>query len=91
VSNDVVCIAYPSGQVIGRAQVPLESDSRPSLIVDDDQLFVARNGQVAALTLDGRPLWMQSLGHAAKGLIPTALGVPGQVRQADDRSGRLDQ
>jgi len=87
-SNDLVCVAYPSGQELGRVTLPLSTRGRPVMVVDGDQLFVARNGQVAALTLDGQPQWTQTFGHEGQKMVPTALGFPGNVRQADDRYER---
>lgn len=83
-SNEIVCIAYPGGEEIGRARLELEGSGRPTMLIDGDQLFVAREGQVASLTLNGAPRWVQPLAGFDRE-IPTAIGFPGNVRQGDDR------
>jgi len=82
--DDVVCIAYPSGRETGRVRFDLPGNRRPTLLVDGDLFFVAREGHVQCFTLDGQPLWRQPF----EGLGPggcVALGVPGHVRVSDDR------
>lgn len=83
-SDDIVCIAYPGGEEIGRAKIGLEGSGRPTMLIDGDQLFVARDGQVASLTLAGARRWVQTLAGIDRE-VPTALGFPGNVRQGDDR------
>lgn len=83
-SDEIVCVEYPTGREIGRAKLTLAGEGRVAMIVDGGQLFAARDGQVACFTLDGQPVW-SSERVFDKSLLPTALGFPGNVRQADDR------
>lgn len=84
-SSMLVCIAYPSGEELGRVGVPLGGSGRPMLLADGDQIFMARDGSLAAMNRDGGLEWVQRFDEKKVGATPAALGVPGAVRQADDR------
>ncbi|MBL8917102.1 MAG: PQQ-binding-like beta-propeller repeat protein [Archangium sp.] len=62
------------------------AQGRPVLLVDGDRLIIGGAGAVACWTLDGDFLWDQYF--AGEGTGAVALGVPGNVRQADDAGRR---
>lgn len=76
-------IDYETGQV--RKRVERKDDmkfSRPIIVIDGDQLFLANSGYAACYSLQGDLLW-QNL-FEGQGSGPAALGFPNRVRQADD-------
>ncbi len=82
-SNALVCIAYPGGEEIGRAELSIPGVGRPTMLIDGGQLFVGREGHVECFTLDGQPLWTQLFDGLNGNAV--ALGFPGNIRQADER------
>ncbi len=79
-------LRYDNGQVV--KQVPLLGTyaSRPIMMVDGGQIFIARNGELACYTLAGDPVWIQPFtGH---GFGNMALALPGNARQADDTGAK---
>jgi outer membrane protein assembly factor BamB len=83
--EQLVCIDYRTGAVLGRA--PLPGKGRPTMLVDSGRILVGRNGRVQCFDMRGQPLWDQRL---EQGLIVggVALGLPGNVRQSDDTGSR---
>jgi len=73
---------YPSGRAIAYVALAGEYAGRPTMVVDQGQIFVARNGEIACYTMHGQALWLQPFEGMGFGSI--ALGLPGNVRQADD-------
>ena len=75
-------INYADGnvrRVVDRKDVARRS--RPVVLVDEGHLLVGGSGEVACYTRDGELLWDE--GFAGDGYGSVALGVPGNVRQAD--------
>jgi outer membrane protein assembly factor BamB len=60
--------------------------ARPVALVDGPHLFIGSAGALCCYTLDGEFLWDQPF--KGEGLGVVALGVPGNVRQADDRGSK---
>jgi outer membrane protein assembly factor BamB len=81
-ANCVTFIDYASGHVHASVPIPGEYGRRPTMIVSGGRVFVARNGEVSCLTTRGQPVWVQPF--TGKGIGSVALGVPGNIRQADD-------
>ena len=54
---------------------------RPTMLVDADHLYIAKGGEIVCLDFEGKELWFNGL--PGKGVGPVALGLPGNVRQAD--------
>lgn len=75
-------VDYLTGQV--HAVVDIEGDHprRPTMIVDNGQVLIARDGEVTCFTTRGDRVWYQPF--KGKGIGVTAIGLPGNVRQADD-------
>lgn len=77
---------YRTGAAIAAVPLVGEYASRPTMVVDQGQILIARNGEVTCYAMNGQPLWFQPFeGLGAGGL---ALGLPGNVRQADDAGPR---
>lgn len=77
---------YLTGRSI--AYVPLVGDHarRPTMVVDRGQIVVARNGEVACYATNGEAVWLQKFEGMGFGSV--ALGLPGNVRQADDAGSK---
>lgn len=60
--------------------------SRSVLLVDGSQLFLSGSGSVACYTLTGEFVWEQYFRGEGEGVV--AIGLPGNVRQADDKGSR---
>ncbi len=74
------CVAYPTGELRWTAKVP---GGRAAMLLEGGCLFVATSsGKLDCFTLDGQHLWQNPL--KGKGTGYAALGVPGNVMQADD-------
>jgi outer membrane protein assembly factor BamB len=54
---------------------------RPTMLVDAGHIYVGRNGEVSCYTLRGENIWLEPF--KGKGAAAVALGLPGNVRQAD--------
>lgn len=81
-STSVSFIDYASGHVHANVPIPGEYGRRPTMIVSGGHVYVARNGEVSCLTTRGQPVWVQPF--TGKGMGSVALGVLGNIRQADD-------
>lgn len=79
-------IRYSDGQVLKQITLAGEYPYRPVMLVDDGQIFVARNGEVSCYTLQGDLIWLQPF--KGLGLGAVALALPGNVRQADGVGSR---
>jgi outer membrane protein assembly factor BamB len=79
-------LRYDNGQVVKQIALLGEYASRPIMMVDGGQIFVARNGELAAYTLAGDPIWVQPFTGQGFGRI--ALALPGAARQADDAGAK---
>ena len=79
------CFDYRTGTPIFEKQVPGVYRGRPTMLIQDGRLFLGSGGEVACFDLDGNVIWHEGL--VGRGIGNVALGVPGQVRPADE-SGR---
>jgi outer membrane protein assembly factor BamB len=78
-ASALVCLDYPSG---ARRWTASTSRGRGTLLLEGGRLFVGTSrGEVECFSLDGRRLWHNRLPNRGLGVI--ALGVPGNVMQAD--------
>jgi len=73
---------YRTGRALAYVALVGEYAGRPTMVVDQGQVFIARNGEIACYTMAGQPVWLQPF--KGMGLGSVALGLPGNVRQADD-------
>lgn len=85
-SSMLTFVRYATGQVLRQVKLVGEYPRRPIMLVDQGQVLVARNGEVACYSLTGDPLWQQPFDR--QGLGSVALGLPGLVRQADENGTR---
>ena len=76
--KSLYCIEYQTGAVIGR--VDLGTIGRKSILVDGNQIFVGCGREIRCYDLHGNSLW-EDLGDKGAGVV--SLGLPGNVRQAD--------
>lgn len=79
----LVCLAYPTGELLGKTTLPGTYESRPTMMANGDLLYVATGGELTCVDAAGRALWHEPF--VGKGLGSIALGFPGDVRQADER------
>ncbi len=80
-------VDYASGRVLKRIdRKERGAGGRPIVIVDGEQLFIGSSGSVACYSLNGDFLWEQYF--TGEGFGEPAIGLPGNVRQADDRGSR---
>jgi outer membrane protein assembly factor BamB len=79
-NNKLYCLEYPTGTLLWKAEVP---NGRAVLLLDGGRLFVSTSsGKIECYTLDGQRLWQNPL--KGKGTGAVAIGVPGNVMQADE-------
>jgi outer membrane protein assembly factor BamB len=83
-SDALFCLDYATGEL--RWQAETRGYGRASILVDGPHVIVARNGYVTCLSRKGERLWVNALNGL--GLGPTAVGLPGNVRQADSEGNR---
>ena len=77
----IVCLDYATGALVGEVKLA-KMGSRPTLLVDDDFLYVASRHWLECFTLDGTSVWRhERQSTASDGL---ALGLPGNIRQGDE-------
>jgi outer membrane protein assembly factor BamB len=82
-----VIVNRRTGEVIRKIHRKDEAvGQRPVVLHDRDRFFIGGMGAVACYSSDGEFLWQQPF--KGKGYGEMALGVPGNVRQADDRGSR---
>lgn len=76
-----------TGEVIRKVHRKDEAvGGRPVVLHDRDRLLIGAQGAVACYSTDGDLLWQQPF--KGQGFGEMALGLPGNVRQADDRGSR---
>ncbi len=81
-AKHVFCLDYATGRVVGQVRLPAKYVDRPSMVVDGGLIFIAGAGEVMCLDTRGRTVWHDPLEGRGAGRM--ALGLPGNVRQADD-------
>ena len=75
----LVCLDYPSGAVRWKEKL----GGRATLILEGGRLYVATTyGELDCYSLDGLRLWHNPLKGKGRGSV--AVGVPGNVTQADE-------
>jgi outer membrane protein assembly factor BamB len=84
--NKLAFIDYATGAVLRIVNLVGEYPRRPTMLVDQGQILIARNGEVACYALSGDALWLQPF--TGKGFGTIALGLPGNIRQADDAGSK---
>lgn len=80
--SDLHFLVTLTGQVLARVPLGMNYPRRPTSLVDEGHLYVAANGEIVCFTLRGERVWHQPF--KGKGMGSVALGLPGNVRQADD-------
>ncbi len=83
---NIAFLDYTSGQSLVAMGLPEGVESRPTMVIDGPHVYVARACWVACYTLRGQLLWNTKI--KSDDLSSMALGVPGNVRQADDPGSR---
>jgi len=78
--TDVHCFDYQTGEEYWK--VKRVHSGAASVLVVNERVVVASNGEVECVTMTGEPLW--SNGFAGKGYGALAMGVPYSVIQADN-------
>ncbi|MDO9019418.1 MAG: PQQ-binding-like beta-propeller repeat protein [Deltaproteobacteria bacterium] len=73
---------YLTGRTIAYVHLVGEHARRPTMVVDQGQIIVARNGEVACYATNGDAVWLQKFEGMGFGSV--TLGLPGNVRQGDD-------
>ncbi len=83
--NELFCISYPNGELIGRAKLRSEHLDRPVMLVDGDRIYVSCDREIECFNRRGESLWFQPFEQVSRHKLQTAaLAVPGKVRQCDD-------
>lgn len=77
---------YATGRIHAVVEIGGDYPRRPTMLVDQGQVIIARDGEVTCFTTRGERLWCQPF--KGKGLGATAIGLPGNIRQADDPGSR---
>lgn len=75
----VYCLDYLTGET--RWVADASRQGRGTMLVDGERVIVAKGGVVDCFTLGGQRLWTQELRGLGTGAV--AMGLPGNVRQAD--------
>ena len=83
-SSVLVCLDYANGKTVWSAKT--QGSGRGTILVDDGQVIVAKNGYVDCFDFSGNRLWSEAL--SGMGIGRAAVGLPGNVRQADDIGGQ---
>lgn len=95
IEGDVIIVAskerlgfvdYLTGKV--HAIVPIEGHwvRRPTMVVDGGFVYISRDGDLTCFTTHGQRVWQQPFKGLGNG--PMTIGVPGNIRQADDAGTR---
>lgn len=79
-------IAYADGRVLASKEIPGSYPSRPTMLVDGQHIYIGRGGELSCFTTRGDLVWFQPF--QGKGLGSLAIGLPGNVRQADDAGSK---
>jgi outer membrane protein assembly factor BamB len=77
----VHCLEQATGQLIGKVPLSGGIKGRPTMVIQDEHLYVATAGEVTCMTMGGDVLWQQGFERSAR--PDMALGFEGNVRQAD--------
>ena len=72
---------YTTGETLWEVRLAGLVGRRSTILLDGDRVYVARGGELTCVTPKGELLWTQGL--AGTGTGSAALGVPGNVSQAD--------
>jgi hypothetical protein len=75
-------VDYASGKVRAKVELAHERKGRPTMLVDGGQVFVCGDASMSCFDMSGKHLWTNPFKDRGRGSV--ALGVPGNVRQADD-------
>ncbi|MCK6550509.1 PQQ-like beta-propeller repeat protein [Myxococcota bacterium] len=78
--RELAALRYPTGELLWT--ISTTAIGRATLLLDGDHLFVAKSGELECVSTAGRWLWHERF--AGKGAGYAALGVPGNVAQADE-------
>ncbi len=73
------CVRYSTGTPLWYEDTSAEG--RATIMVDGDQILVAKGGHIDCFTLDGKPAWKRDL--SKHGAVPASLGLPGNIQQGD--------
>lgn len=77
----IVFLEYATGEEIRGGDLPGDPRGRPTMIVDEDNVYVARDGEIICYGLGGKAKWRRSFTGGRPGSV--ALGFPGFTRQSD--------
>ena len=81
-NQNIAFIDYATGHVHAAVGIPEGLELRPTMIVDGSHVYVARAASVTCFTLRGQVVWNRRIPSDDQSSM--ALGIPGNVRQADD-------
>lgn len=84
-SNRLAFVEYRTGKVLKNVERK-ETAGRTTIMIDGDQMFLSSPGLTSCYTLQGDLVWHQ--GFKGEGYGEIAMGLPGHVRQADDRGSK---
>ena len=79
-TSKVFCIDYLTGAT--RWEAATSSMGRATILIEPTQIICCKEGYIDCFSPDGGMLWRQPM--AGTGLGRAALGLPGNVAQADD-------
>jgi outer membrane protein assembly factor BamB len=79
-------IEYRTGRVYKEVKLAGEPSSRPTLLIDGQHVYVASDGELGCYTSAGDLVWFQPFKGHGHGTM--ALGLPGNIRQADSLGSR---
>jgi len=80
--DKLLFLDYRSGHLHKAVTLPA-STARPTMLVDGQQVVIAVDGKVLCYTTTGDHVWLQPFTGHGYGTI--AVGLPGNIRQADYR------
>jgi outer membrane protein assembly factor BamB len=75
-------VEYASGKLVKVVERAGEYRGRATMLIDGPHIYVGGSGEVACYSQAGDLLWLQPF--TGEGFGSMALGLPGNVRQADD-------
>lgn len=85
-SSHLHFVEYLTGRLASSVPHTVKRSMRPVMVIDEGQILVGLGGEVVAYSTSGEPLWSQPF--KGEGIAVVALGLPGNVRQADDTGAR---
>jgi outer membrane protein assembly factor BamB len=80
--SNLVCLRYPTGDVLWTTAK--RTVGRSTMLLEGGLIFVGTAGEMECFSLTGQSLWHEKF--KGKGVGEVALGVPGNVAQADERN-----